>query len=226
MMIEDKGFLTEENAAAGKLFYDFGRFIVCYPGLIMGKTAFADCMKDDDIRSFYGNVMVYEIMPTSHLDREAAQAAAVYASKALENDGGALTDGIAPVSDFRSSLVDYIRTFEADQQLLPRGLCFALTAFILSLAGVRRVEERYEIMAGEDSARAVIPPEVGEAFCRLSTDMAAESLAYAALSDVGLWGCDLREITGLEDFIANMISSVQITGLKQAMKDLRIKEQW
>ena len=71
-----------------------------------------------------------------------------------------------------------------------------------------------------------LPEDLGNAFRRLSTDMTAESLAYAVLSDVDLWGRDLREITGLEDRITSVIADVQAAGFRQALKSLKIKEQW
>ena len=52
------------------------------------------------------------------------------------------------------------------------------------------------------------------------------STEATVLSDVDLWGRDLREITGLEDRIASVIADVQAAGFRQALKSLKIKEQW
>ena len=215
-----------EKEEAGKLYGDVSRFIVCYPGLILNVTDYAACMKDELIRAFYGNVLYYEVMPSSHTERETAEWAAVATSRLLEADASTLLDSAGDVFSAAEQVIGLIATFEADQQLLPEGLCFALTSFILALAGVRRNGDGYEILAGEEPAPVSLPAPLGEAFRRLSTDMMPESLAYAVLSDAELWGRDLRQITGLEDKIAAMIAEVQAAGFKQALKSLRIKEQW
>ncbi len=215
-----------EKEEAGKLYGDVSRFIVCYPGLILGSADYAACMKDDLIRGFYGNVLYYEVMPSSHAEKDAAEWAAVGTSRLLEQDHSSLLDTLARAFDARDEVLDMIEAFEADQQLLPVGLCFALASFILALAGVRKKGDSYEIIAGEEPVLIDLPEDLGNAFRRLSTDMTAESLAYAVLSDVDLWGRDLRKITGLEDRIAAVIADVQAAGFRQALKSLRIKEQW
>ena len=215
-----------EKEEAGKLYRDISRFIVCYPGLILNMRDYAACMKDDLIRAFYGNVLYYEVMPSSHTDRETAEWAAVGTSRLLEADASTLLDTAGDVFDAAEQVIGLIGTFEADQQLLPEGMCFALTAFILALAGVRKNANGYEILAGDEPAPISLPASLGDAFRRLSTDMMPESLSYAVLSDVDLWGRDLRQITGLEDKIAAMIAQVQAAGFKQALRSLRIKEQW
>ena len=123
-------------------------------------------------------------------------------------------------------LIDLIQGFEKDQQLLPLGLCFALTAYILSMAGIRRREDGFEMIIAGEPTRVCVPEEVGNAFCRLSVDMPAESLAYAVLSDVSLMGKDLRPIPGLEEKITDLVNSVQLTGFLSTMTGLDIKGQW
>ena len=55
------------------------------------------------------------------------------------------------------------------------------------------------------------------AFSRMSCDMPPESLAYAALSDREVWGCDLREIDGLEERVTNQLRDMQLLGARAAM---------
>ena len=52
-------------------------------------------------------------------------------------------------------------------------------------------------------------PEALTVFATLSHDMPPETLAYAALADRELWGCDLREIDGLEARVALDIAAIQ-----------------
>ena len=55
-------------------------------------------------------------------------------------------------------------------------------------------------------------------FSRLSCDMPAESLAYAALSDRAIWEEDLRAIPGLEEKITEQLRDLQLLGLAEAVE--------
>jgi hypothetical protein len=48
--------------------------------------------------------------------------------------------------------------------------------------------------------------------------MPAESLAYAALADRSIWGCDLRDIDGLEMRVMYDLSSIQRIGLRETIR--------
>ena len=45
-----------------------------------------------------------------------------------------------------------------------------------------------------------------------------ESLAYAALSDRDVWGCDLREIEGLEEAVTGWLRDMQLLGARTALQ--------
>ena len=216
--------MDEKEAAV--LYKKICRFAIAFPGLILDKADIKACMADKDIRAYYGNVLYYEVMPTSHAEKEAAEAAALEATRSLEQDAAKLTDFIAIGTEALEDVIDFIRGFEKDQELLPLGLCFALTAFVLCMAGIRRRDDGFEMIIDGKPQRVDVPEEVGSAFYRLSVDMPSESLAYAALSDVSLMGSDLRTLPGLEEKITDLIRSVQLTGFLKTMKGLDIKGQW
>ena len=60
--------------------------------------------------------------------------------------------------------------------------------------------------------------EMLEAMAHLSCDMAAESMAYAVLSDRVVWTRDLRDVPGLEDSVTGAITDIQLLGMRDAMK--------
>ena len=76
--------MDEREAAA--LYERICRFAITFPGLILNRDSVMDCMGERDIRAFYGNVLYYEVMPTSHAESREAEAAALCATQTLEKD--------------------------------------------------------------------------------------------------------------------------------------------
>ena len=203
------------------------------PGFLMGKNTTREYMKDDDIRLFLGNILLYEIMPASHAEKSAAETTAGGVCGALENAGGGL-DMNASFSMALSSVGDTLEMmsrYHEDNGFLPWGLTFGFASLIMTLSGVRRHrpsgEEKdregekdgdyYELIREEGPFRADLNEDMMHAFSRLSCDMSGESLAYAALADVEIWGRDLREIPGLEETVAEHLRDLQMLGVREAM---------
>ena len=202
------------------------------PGFLMGKNTTRECMKDDDIRLFLGNTLLYEIMPASHAEKSAAETTAGGVCGALENAGGGL-DMNASFSMALSSLDDTLEIMSRyleDNGFLPWGLTFGFASLIMTLSGARRHrpsgEEKdgqgeacdyYELVREEGPFRTDLGEDVLSAFSRLACDMSGESLAYAALADVEIWGRDLRDIPGLEETVAEHLRDLQMLGVREAM---------
>ncbi len=201
------------------------------PGFLMGKNNTRECMKDDDIRLFLGNTLLYEIMPAAHAGKSEAETAAGGVCGALENAGGGL-DMNASLDMAFSSLGDTLRLMTAyldDNGFLPWGLTFGLASLIMTLSGVRKSrpseekgdpcgeEQGYELLREDGPFRVTLPDACLYAFSRLACDMSGESLSYAALADVEIWGRDLREIPGLEEIVAEHLRDIQMLGVREAM---------
>ena len=182
-------------------------------GVLFELNTVADCMADPVIRPFFGRCLQKELMP--RMDEEGRDEAVIAACRYLSfqptslrvND---LMDGA--VESFRLYLLPLIGK---DTPCLP--LC--LSALILLLAGVRRGENGYALVGSDGSRGPVARDEEGLAsFSRLSCDMDAESLAYAALADERIWGRDLREEEGLEDRCARCLQDIQLLGLSETVQ--------
>ena len=78
----------------------------------------------------------------------------------------------------------------------------------------------YRVLRGEDRDVLRDDPAFLAAFSQMSHDMPAESIAYAVLADRGLWGCDLREIDGLEQRLTTDISAIQRIGVRETVRAL------
>ena len=109
--------------------------------------------------------------------------------------------------------------YEQKNAALPRRLAFAVSALIMLYSGVRPDDQGVYTLAGKDGSMPVLDrANALRAFSRLSCDMPCEALAYAALSDCEIWGCDLREIEGLEELATEQLRDMQLLGVCEAMR--------
>ena len=198
-------------------------------GFLMGWNNTRQCMKDDDIRLFLGNTLLYEIMPASHAEKSAAEAAAGGVCAALENAGNGLkmNDAFSLIFDTADETLELMQRYADDNAFLPWGLTFGFACLVMALSGARKrprgdengagTQEGYELMREDGAWEIRLPQRIPEAFSRLACDMSPESLAYAALADVEIWGRDLREIPGLEETVAEHLRDLQMLGVREAM---------
>ncbi|MBQ8135970.1 MAG: hypothetical protein IJ174_00885 [Clostridia bacterium] len=189
-------------------------------GLMLGKKTTRECMKDDDMRLFLGNTLLYEIMPSSHAERSAAEPAAGAVCSALENAGGGLPliPCLQRLFDEKESLLSLIEAYTDDNGYPPNGLCFGFGCLVMLLAGARRGKDGgFELICGQETAVPSLGEEILLAFSRYACDMSPESLSYAVLADVELWGRDLREIEGLQEKMETVLRDLQLLGVHDVM---------
>ena len=182
-------------------------------GVLFELNTVADCMADPVIRPFFGRCLQQELMP--RMDKEGRDEAVIAACRYLSFQPTSLR-----VNDLMDGALESFRLY-----LLPLigedtpCLTFCPCALIMLLAGGRRGEGGYTLVGSDGSAVPLTRDEEGLAsFSRLSCDMDAESLAYAALADERIWGRDLREEEGLEERCARYLADIQLLGLSEAMQ--------
>ena len=189
-------------------------------GFMQGKNHTRDCMKDDDMRLFIGNTLLYEIMPASHAGRNEAEPAAGAVCSALENAGSGLPllQTFPMVFDAMSDWLGLIERYTDDNGYPPSGLCFGFGCLIMLFAGVRIGKSgAWELIRGEETFTPPVPEEILRTFSRFACDMSSDSLSYAVLSDRELWGRDLREIEGLEEKMDVVLRDLQLLGVHDTM---------
>ena len=192
------------------------------PGALLGLPTVRDCMKDPGLRLFIGHALLHEIMPSMGLDRHTLDPVAMAVCAELESP--AVMQPIAlllsnAVRGWARQVLPLIRAYEEREEKTPPCLCMGLSALVMLFAGARREESgRYACLRGEEKCYLSEDEEILLAFSRLSCDMPPESLAYAVLSDRAVWECDLREIPGLEDRIADQLRDLQLIGLTAALE--------
>ncbi len=192
-------------------------------GFLLGMNTTRECMKDDDIRLFLGNTLLYEIMPASHRERSEAEEAAGGVCAALENAAGGmpLKEAFEAVFAHLPETLALMSRYMDDNGYLPNGLTFGFACLLMLFAGVRKnAEGQYTLLRGDGEEVALSFDRRGilKEFSTLSCDMSYESLAYAALADVEIWDRDLREVEGLEQKLTESLCSLQLLGVREAMK--------
>lgn len=201
--------------------FDSAVFLCAAAGYLAGKKNFADVLKDETMRAWIGHSFFDELLPALPGEKEEIAPEVISAFERLENpmnDLPLLAVGRGLLGSFRHTLLPAIlsyadKTFEA-----PIGLSFALAAAIMLYAGAREEDGAYFVARGEEKHLLADDPEILAAFSRLSHDMPAETLAYAALADRSVWGMDLREVDGLEMRVAYDLSAIQRIGFSEALR--------
>lgn len=190
-------------------------------GGLCGLNTVGAVMRDADFRALLGKALTEEIMPGLKTSREEGLTYAARVCAYLENACGeetwpAMGENLLP--RFVSCVLPPLAAYEKENAALPPCLCFALSSLIMLYAGVRRNAEGEYALPTEEGELPVLESDYAlAAFSRMSCDMPPESLAYAALSDIEIWGCDLREIDGLEDTVTEQLRDMQLLGARSAM---------
>ena len=190
-------------------------------GALCGMNTIGAIMRDGDFRSLLGKALTEEIMPGLKISREEGLQYAARVCAYLENACGeeawpAIGENL--LARFVACVLPALAAYEKQNAALPSCLCFALSSLIMLYAGVRKnAEGEYRLPTEKGDAPVLEQEYALAAFSRMSCDMPPESLAYAALSDYEIWGCDLREIDGLEDKVTDQLRDMQLLGAKSAL---------
>ena len=195
--------------------FDAGVFLMAAAGWLNGCDTLCDCMKHERLRKFVGDGFMREILPACiDLDRQAVERCVIDSFERYENPlnrNRILRAAGGLIGRFTAGTLPVMRRIADENFEPPRRLAFALAATIMLYAGARRNEATgvYEVARGKRLEAVHDDPEILGRFATLSHDMDPESLAYAALADRELWGCDLREIDGLMARVALDIAAMQ-----------------
>ena len=182
-------------------------------GILFELNTVADCMADPVIRPFFGRCLQKELMP--RMEEQGRDEAVIAACRYLSFRPASL-----PVNSLADGAVESFRLY-----LLPLMgedtpcLTLCLCALIMLFSGIRRGETGYTLIGSDGTPVPLTKDEEAlVSFSRLSCDMDADSLAYAALSDGRIWGRDLREEPGLEERCARCLQDIQLLGLTETVK--------
>ena len=181
-------------------------------GILMGLDTVADCMNDPDLRPWFGHLLQDELMP--QMPPEGRNEAVIQACRYLSFKPASLR-----LRDLADGLIDSwtLHILPLMSEKTPR-LIQAFAVLIMLFAGVRRAGDAYYLPQEALRDQPLIRDEKAlRSFSRLSWDMQADSLCYAALADADIWGRDLRELDFLPDRLTEAMTDIQLLGLRQAL---------
>ena len=191
--------------------FDAGLFAFAAPGCLRGDATLAQCMKDGPLRELAGRAMLDEIPPLRAVSSR--EEAAPYVIECFERYANPMNDN-AVLDAARGLIRKFNRgVLPGDARL--RGRALAASGKADGGAGGDGAPLRRRARAGrplgdrrrQETRTLHESPDALAAFSRLSSDMDAESLAYAVLSDRELWnGADLREIEGLAELLSENLA--------------------
>ena len=189
---------------------------------LAGVETLGEAFKDEDIRTLLGKALTEEMPPDAGFSRTENLQYAVQVCSYLENAcaGEKWPEmGENLLARYVRAILPAMTEYEQKSAALPRRLAFAVSALIMLYSGVRPDDQGVYTLAGKDGSMPVLDrADALRAFSRLSCDMPCEALAYAALSDCEIWGCDLREIEGLEELATEQLRDMQLLGVCEAMR--------
>jgi tagaturonate reductase len=190
---------------------------------LAGIETMGEAMRDADVRALLGKALTEEMEPDAGFTHTENLQYAVQVCSYLENAYGSEKwpeAGENLISRYIHAILPALTEYSKKNGRLPSCLAFSISALIMLYSGVRADEQGTYMLAGKDGSVAVPDrAEALQAFSRLSCDMPCEALAYAALSDCEIWGCDLREIDGLEELVTRQLQDMQLLGVCAAMRE-------
>lgn len=195
--------------------------LVSTVGMLCGLIKVSDIMRNTHIRTLLGNLLTQEVPEILSFSREQNLEYAAKVCTYLENACGQDSwpeIGNQLLQRFRTCALPALTRYVQISNKTPDCLCFLLSGIIMLYAGVRKGPSgEYSLYIEEEEAPVIEEGDALAAFSRLSCDMAPDSLAYAALSDIDIWGCDLREIPGVESKVTGQLQDMQIIGILSAI---------
>ena len=198
--------------------------VIASAAFLCGVDSIGESMRDEVIRTFLAQILTEEIMPCISDDRQEGLAYAARVCTYLENACGQVKwpeMGESLIARYMASVIPTINEYVHANGTLPLRLCMALSALIMLYAGVRRNDDGKFTLPAEAGDADISDDETAlQAFSYMSCDMPPESLAYAALSDHEIWGCDLREIDGIEDAVTADLRDMQLLGARAALQEV------
>ena len=224
---ENKLFPAADFEAAcekKKRIFDAAAFLIAPMGYLCGMHSYAEAMADEQLRAFAAHAFYDELLPALPWMKEQIADDVICAFDRLSEPMNAvpLTTGVGYLlSGANGGILPAMRAYARQEYDVQPRLAMALSVAIMLYCGARMEQDGlYRVLRGEDRDVLRDDPAFLAAFSQMSHDMPAESIAYAVLADRGLWGCDLREIDGLEQRLTTDISAIQRIGVRETVRAL------
>lgn len=198
-----------------------GAHTTMVPGAYLaGKNIVRDCMNDKVICAFMNRTIYEEIIPTLTLPKEELREFAKSVTDRFNNpfiDHELLAITLNSTSKWRTrvlpSLKEYVKVFDR----LPRCITASMAFYIAFYRGIRRDEEGFFGMRGDEEYKISDDRETLEFYDRHKADT-DEKLAEAVLANTEFWGENLTAVSGLKTAVADDLRIIREYGALELMQ--------
>lgn len=183
---------------------------------LYGIDTVAEAIAHEEVGMFVKSLIYEEIIPTLDLPVEELNS---FAEAVLERflnpyvQHYVMSISLNSISKFKTRDLPSLLQYVESKGQLPEKLVFSLSALISFYSGRR----------GEESIQLADDVDILEWFASLwggwdGTDAGLHGLTTDVLAATNRWGCDLNEVAGLTDKVAEGLIAIEKFGMKQALQ--------
>ena len=224
--IEDHVFVTPDMSPYKKRKVRIlnGAHTAFVPGSwVAGFDIVRDCMHDETVRGFMNTMLYDEVIPTlaADLDVEDCKAFAAAVENRFDNpfiDHALLSICLNSTAKWRARDLPTLKDYVAETGNLPKCLATSLATLISFYTQelVSREGDGLHLRRSDGTEYTAQDDAFVLDFYAARAGADDAELVHDVLTNEQMWGEDLTQIAGLEEFVVNALAVVRSEGVKQA----------
>ena len=190
---------------------------------VAGFDIVRDCMHDETIRGFMNTMLYDEVIPTlaADLDVEDCKAFAAAVENRFDNpfiDHALLSICLNSTAKWRARDLPTLKDYVAETGNLPKCLSTSLATLIAFYTQelVAREGDGLHLRRADGTEYTAQDDAFVLDFYAAHAGVDDAELVHDVLANEQMWGEDLTQIAGLEEFVVNALAVVRAEGVKQA----------
>ena len=190
---------------------------------VAGFDIVRDCMHDETVRGFMNTMLYHEVIPTlaADLDVEDCKAFAAAVENRFDNpfiDHALLSICLNSTAKWRARDLPTLKDYVAETGSLPKCLATSLATLIAFYTQelVSREGDGLHLRRADGTEYTAQDDAFVLDFYAAHAGADDAELVHDVLTNEQMWGEDLTQIAGLEEFVVNALTVVRAEGVKQA----------
>jgi tagaturonate reductase len=182
-------------------------------GYLYGIDKVRESLEDPVVGSFLKDAIFEEICPTLDLpDEELKQ----FSNDVLDRfrnpylEHALMSISLNSISKYKTRVLPSVLEFINSKNALPKRLLFSLAALIAFYKGDRNGEH----IALKDDQKVL------DFFAEQWVSNISHTVVKNVLANTDFWGCDLTEIKGMQELVANYLENILYKGMNEALISL------
>ena len=182
-------------------------------GYLYGIDKVRESLEDPVVGSFLKDAIFEEICPTLDLpDEELKQ----FSNDVLDRfrnpylEHALMSISLNSISKYKTRVLPSVLEFINSKNALPKRLLFSLAALIAFYKGDRNGEH----IALKDDQKVL------DFFAEQWVSNISHTVVKNVLANTDFWGCDLTEIKGMQELVANYLENILYKGMNEALTSL------